>query len=136
MKIVIIACGIIIYYIFREWVRQRNNRLPLERLTAEQIVELHRIELEAESAKRSTADFKIWYLRVALPVLCGSLMFLVGLLIYWGWVLEARRPDIMNSAEAMTYTLTVIGAAVGVLVDFIVELRLSRKSAQAKDADN
>lgn len=135
MGIIIIACGIIIYFIFREWARQHYNRLPFERLTAEQIAELGRAELEARPVKRSTAGFKIWSLRVALPVLCGSIMFLVGVFLY---VNNVRRQDnaYSDAAELIAYTLTAIGAAVGLLVDFIIELWLIRKGAHTKEADN
>ncbi len=146
MNLTIIACGIIIYFMFREWAR-RSAKLPLERLTPEQIAELHRIEMEARTHPQEEFDFKIWYLRAGLPVLCGFLMFLVGMLIRnylifsddnmaYGEEYGYYRRQLEYFTMMLYQILTVVGVAAGALIEFVIELRMKRKSVRAEKTDN
>lgn len=145
MGIVIIACGIIIYFIFREWAGLRVNKLQLERLTAEQITQLRRIEAEAgaEVRKRSLGDFR--YLRLAMLLAGGAVGCIIGLILYKNNLLQDESmigaksrfwSQIESFYGTLTVVLTVLGAALGIFVEFVTELWWRRKVIRTENADN
>lgn len=128
----ILAIGILGYFIFREWNRHHAYMKLLERMTAEQLAELRRTEVEAEAEVKRQALSDFWYLRLAMLLLGGGIFCFIGLEFFKDDLLSDGSYNGLEDLYTLrTMVLTVIGAAIGVFAEFVVELWWKRKIMRA-----
>lgn len=136
-----IAFGIIGYFIFREWNRHHAYMKQLERMTAEQLAELRRTEVEAEAEVKRQALGNFWYLRLAMLLLGGGIFCFVGFLLFEHNLLSDSSlhdgnlgyyRSLQEIYYIRTMVLIVIGAALGVFAEFIIELWWKQKIMRAE----
>ncbi len=132
MGSIIIVIGIVGYFIFREWNRHHAYMKLLERLTAEQLAELRRTEVEAEAEVKRQALGDFWYLRIAMLLLGGGIFCFIGLEFFKDDILSDGSYNGLEDLYTLrTMVLTVIGAAIGVFAEFVIELWWKRKIMRA-----
>ncbi len=123
MGSIIIVVGIIGYFILREWNHHRAYMKQIERMTAEQLAELRRTEVEAEAEvkRRSLGNFR--YLRIAMLLLGGGIFCFIGLEFFKDDILSDGSYNGLEDLYTLrTMVLTVIGASIGVFAEFVIEL--------------
>ncbi len=132
MGSIIIVIGIVGYFIFREWNRHRAYMKLIERMTAEQLAELRRTEVEAEAEVKRQALGDFWYLRIAMLLLGGGIFCFIGLEFFKDDILSDGSYNGLEDLYTLrTMVLTVIGAAIGVFAEFVIELWWKRKIMRA-----
>ncbi len=132
MGSIIIIIGILGYFIFREWNRHHAYMKLIERMTAEQLAELRRTEVEAEAEVKRQALGDFWYLRLAMLLLGGGIFCFIGLEFFKDDLLSDGSYNGLEDLYTLrTMVLTVIGAAIGVFAEFVVELWWKRKIMRA-----
>lgn len=132
MGSIIIIIGILGYFIYREWNRHHAYMKLIERMTAEQLAELRRTEVEAEAEVKRQALGDFWYLRLAMLLLGGGIFCFIGLEFFKDDLLSDGSYNGLEDLYTLrTMVLTVIGAAIGVFAEFVVELWWKRKIMRA-----
>ncbi len=132
MGSIIIVIGIVGYFIFREWNRHRAYMKQIERMSAEQLAELRRTEVEAEAEVKRQALGDFWYLRIAMLLLGGGIFCFIGLEFFKDDILSDGSYNGLEDLYTLrTMVLTVIGAAIGVFAEFVIELWWKRKIMRA-----
>ncbi len=123
MGSIIIVVGIIGYFILREWNRHRAYMKQIERMTAEQLAELRRTEVEADAEVKRRALGNFRYLRIAMLLLGGGIFCFIGLEFFKDDILSDGSYNGLEDLYTLrTMVLTVIGAAIGVFAEFVIEL--------------
>lgn len=133
MGSIIIIIGIIGYFIFREWNHHSAYMTQIERMSAEQLAELRRTEVEAEAEVKRQALGNFWFLRLAMLLLGGGIFCFIGLEFFKGDIMSAGGNNVLEYLYSLrTVVLTVIGAAIGVFAEFVIELWWKQKIMRAE----
>lgn len=121
-----VAFGIVGFFIYREWLRRKEQIAMMERMTPEQLADIRRVDAQIEAERKRGSAGNLWFLRVGMSVLGGGGGLLLGLNVF---------PYSRELHDIFTFEViaaTVAGIGLFIFLEFLIELWLHRMEVAAE----
>jgi len=118
-----LAFGTVGYFIFREWIRRKENQAMLERMSPEQLADIRRVDAEIEAEKKRRSAGNLWFLRLGMAAIGGGLGVFCGMEWFMSEITSHAYSDF---GIAKTLATAVMGIGLFIFLEFLIELWLRR----------